>query len=229
MKKIITLFIIVPLLVSNSFAQKDKSSRSNPKSKVALETVLNELKKVTDEISNISSLDGQFEVSIKLNDVIANESGVKFSVLFFSFNKSRKKTIDNSFTTKYKFQVGKSDSAKGFTIKFAEYINEQIQAYVNSYSGELIKNGFSINTSFTIEKSGGLSGSDIELKPITFGFNAKRNKKSIHSVTIEYKPTKSIDSSDALKKSIELNEKSSELINTANKLLEAVKNKTDEN
>jgi len=172
--------------INAGLAQKN----GNEENSVVLQKALNELKEVTSEVASSGMIEGTFEVSIKLNNVVSSDSGFELNVLFLKFKKSKKQSYDNSFTTKYKFNAVKRFASKPYSFEqnLAKAITSGIQTYQSVKSGDLEKNGFNITLAFTLSKSLSGEGSGVIVKPITIGASKSRQKKVIHTVTIDFKP-----------------------------------------
>lgn len=214
MKK--TVILLLVLFVCNfGFSQKGRISNDNS---IGLQKALNEIKGVTEELSNSGEIEGDFDVSIKFNNIITDDSGFELKILIFNFKKTRNQSIDNSFTSKYKFSATKKSSEKAFVYQqsLASALKSGIEAYQNTNSGILNKNGFNVTVSFTISKSSSAEGSYTIIEPISIGASRSRTKKSVHTVTIDFKPKKEEKPSETN----ELIKKTNQLLEKTNRLLE---------
>jgi hypothetical protein len=200
------LFFALFLFLNTGFAQKG----GNESNALVLQEALDELKKVTDEIATSGMIEGSFDVSIKLNNVVSSESGFELNILFLKFKRSKTQSYDNSFTTKYKFTAKKKNLARpySFNQNLARAITSGIETYLNANPGDLTKKGFNLTLSFTLSKTLSGEGSGVIVEPITIGASKSRQKKTVHTITIDFKP-----------KEEEAPSKTNELIKETNKLL----------
>jgi len=221
MKRIIFLLVFaLPIFI---YCQKTKVTNEA----VAVGTALEKVKEATSELSRTGFFDGTFDVSVKFNNVVSDENGVEFKIWFLSFKKQKNKSIDNSYTAKYQFKTSEKSevSALKFTNDLAAILNNGIQAYKSVEPKPLSRNGFEIVSSFTLERSGE-GGVSLEISPITIGATKKRQRKSIHTVTLTFTPkpkVKPVDELDLLKKSDEVITKSNELLKMSKELIEKYK------
>lgn len=169
-----------------SFSQKGSVINQNS---IGLQNAINEIKLVTEELSNSGKIEGDFDVSVKFNNVVTDETGFELSLFFLSFKRIKNKSIENTFTSKYKFTATKKKLITPYVYKqsLAEALNSGIEAYQNTDSGLLTKNGFNITMSFTISKSISGTGS-YTITPITLGASRSRQKKSVHIISIDFTP-----------------------------------------
>jgi hypothetical protein len=207
------LLLLTFIICNTGFAQKGGVKNDNS---IGLQKALNEIKDVTEELSNSGEIEGDFDVSIKFNNVVTDETGFELSILFLSFKKSKNKSIENTFTSKYKFSASKKSLLNPFIYNqsLSKALKSGIEAYQNTDAGILSKNGFNLTISFTITKSISGDGS-YTIEPITIGASRSRQKKSVHTITIDFKPKTVVQPSETnelIKKTNILLEKTYKLI-----------------
>ncbi|CAZ98448.1 trypco2 family protein [Zobellia galactanivorans] len=183
MKHILLLFVLT--LPLNVTGQKSKLNDES----VAVATALEKVKEATSELAQNGYFNGTFDVSVKFNDVVSDENGLEFKIWFLSFTKQRNRSIDNSYTANYQFETTEKTSltAYEFSSDLAEILSNGIQAYKSVEPYPLTRNGFEIVSSFTLERSGE-GGASIELSPISIGATKKRQRKSVHTITLTFSP-----------------------------------------
>jgi len=188
MKKV-NLIILALLIATISIAQKGEKPKNSP---IELQAALDEIRKVTDEIVDSGEIEGEFDVTVKFNNVITDESEFELKILILTFKKSKSKSVENSFTFKYKFSTEKISASVpfNFTQNLAKALKSSIVAYQRTDSGNLNKNGFSTAISFTISRSRSMGGSIAIIEPITIGGKKGRSRKNVHTITIDYTPKK---------------------------------------
>ena len=213
MKNVILLTILL-MTTLVGFSQKGGSVDMNA---ISLQSALNEIKLVTDDLKESGELNGDFDVSVKFNDVVSDEYGFELKILFISLNRKKSRSIDNSFTAKYKVSVGDKISIvpKDPQYSLAKALKSGIDAYQNTDAGDLTKNGFNVTVSFTFNSSLAGEGSYEFLQPVTISASKGRQKKSVHTVTIDFKPKKV----SGLSNTDKLITKTNELIEETNKIL----------
>jgi hypothetical protein len=192
MKTVRLLLVLSFLIILCTLGLNAQHVHGTTNNALGLQTALDEIEKVTDELITSGKIEGNFDVAVKFNNVVTDDTDFELKILFLKFKKSKSSSITNSFTYKYKFSAFKRNNLKANQLKLdlAKTLSSGIRAYQNTTPNNLQKNGFTLTVGFTIINNGqGRAGVSI-LEPVTINASKRRQRKSVHTITMTFKPKK---------------------------------------